>query len=88
MFKEKGQPEGWCGDIGGFNTEKISNEEMDKILSEDPNTKRSVYTQIEWKTTLKDDVKYFFDAVIPQMQNWDCAMRQDDEIRIVFWFDN
>ena len=88
-FKKKGKPSGWCGGVSGSMIKHISIEEMDKRTKDDDfANKFTYYTKVEWTVSLADDVKDFFDHVIPQLEKWDYEDRKDDEIRIVFWFDN
>lgn len=88
-FKANGEPNSWCGGVSGGDIKHISNEEMErKIKENNASDKINYYTQIEWKKPLSEVVKYFFEHVISQLEKWDYDDREDDEIRIVFWFDN
>ena len=52
---------------------------------------KAYYTQIEWERSLADEVKHFFDHVIPQLEDWAKKHSEeitDEAIRVVFWFDN
>lgn len=89
-FKEKGKPTSYSGGVSGGRVEHITNEQMDLLLSGEFATEngKSYYTQVEWKETLKENIGYFFEHIIPQMEKWGYDDNEDDKIRIVFWFDN
>ena len=91
LFLEKGRPDGWSGDVGGSCVAHITNNEMKDIVNgitrkeED----KSYYTQIEWKTFYYESASCFYTDTIPQLKKIaeDNGITEDD-VRIVFWFDN
>lgn len=84
VFKKKGRPSGWSGDIWGNRIKKISNKKMDKIPKD---TKREYFTQVSWRVSYKEAAKDFVDETIPRLQK---LLKKEDvlEVRIVFFFDN
>lgn len=89
-FKEKGMPECWCGRVGGGNTKIISNEEMENVEYLEDN--HTYYTEIQWKVNYYDWAwKRFEERVINKWikEDINCYNEfNEDEIRIVFWFDS
>lgn len=77
IFKEKGKPESWSGSIWGPDVNMVSNEEMDGSNNK--------YTSVEWTETYRESAgKRFFDAI----HFLSSMAENDDDVRIVFWFDN
>ena len=90
LFKETGVPDSWYRDVGGYRASIISNEEMENIELLDSD--HSYYTRIEWKVNYYEWAwKKFEEQVI---NRWikeyvnPYNSFNDDEIRIVFWFDS
>jgi hypothetical protein len=92
QFKETNNPYPCCGDVYGGMVIKVSNEQMDKIISDEEallDTSKHFYTQIEWETLYKDSVREFYTKTIPTLkERADNNKVGYDDIRIVFWFDN
>lgn len=97
-YKKDGKPTSWSGGVGGGSIKIISNEEMDKVIEEnqckledftsyfdDPyKLDYRPYTVIKWQETYKECCPYFLNTVIPEIEKFG----NDEEVRIVFWFDN
>ena len=90
-FKEKGKAESYCGFVSGMKINHVSNEKMDSIIKENiEDGDKEYFTQIEWEEPLIDAVKEFFDIIIPALEDVEIYFEEpnDDNRRIVFWFDN
>lgn len=74
--KKSGYPSGWCGDIEGPNIIKI--EETVEDMKNFPNW---THIYCDWKTSLNDDLSYFFDEV-------QRLVDEHGKIRFVFGFDS
>lgn len=99
-WKEKGgEPESYCGGVGGGYTKMVSNSELEKIMEEKSKafattkgiglkkteTEIQYYTQVEWTQTYAQAVgKDFFTRTLPEL----AKLGKSDKVRIVFWFDN
>lgn len=94
-------PEEYCGGAGGPNVRHISIAEMimevnNVVKNCGPNARRDViekalgdklqwtYTTIEWTSPYYKCAKEFWYSVIPRL----LQLGKQDEVRIVFWFDN
>ncbi|EGB9983127.1 hypothetical protein ABFW39_002842 [Listeria monocytogenes] len=90
-YKRTGEIFGCATDIIGFYIRKISNKEMEAIINNKviPDTKLSYYTPVEWEESYYESTAGFVDNVIPALEKiaTDCSCT-NEEVRIVFFFDN
>lgn len=88
-FKEHGEPDGWCGGVGGPGVAKITNAQMDELLA-DPATHKEdgkyYYTQIQWSLPYHASAGSFYTWSLPKLK--ELAGDDPESVRIVFWFDN
>lgn len=87
IFKDTGgYPEMWSGGISGQEIITISEEDADKILDEsvqkDPDL--IYYVSYRWGIRYIESCKHFVEIVIPELE----ALGNQEDVRIVFWFDN
>lgn len=79
-YLENGVPDSWCGGVIGPNVLHVPNSD---ILTEDlPSVKK--YTSVQWGTTYRATVGETFFESIKKLQEFGA----DEDVRIVFWFDN
>lgn len=83
VFKETGRPKYMCKWAGGPNVVHVSQDEMEKLIREGKNTEH-VYCPVEWKEPYAESSKFFIEVTIPELRK----LGKDDEVRIVFFFDN
>jgi len=94
VFLKKGQPEAWCGGVGGDNVKIINNEDMTKLIESeliesDFDKRFTYYTQVKWKISYKEAASFFIDKSMGTLKKLiDAESLSEDDIRIVFWFDN
>jgi hypothetical protein len=96
VFKEKGKPESWCGGVDGSSVQHVTNEEMDKLITNPEvllnanipvKDMPSYYTQVQWEESYRSSVASFLDETVPALKellNWEDV----EDVRIVFFFDN
>lgn len=84
-FMEKGEPESWCGGVGGGNVKHITNSEMKRIVMEGraEGDEAFYYTELTWETKVKDYCGTLLSFVESLKKLGD-----PERIRVVFWFDN
>lgn len=85
IFKEKGKPDSWCGDVYG--PAKLTNAAMDGLLAAGGRWKEygDPYTQVEWTETYRESGGSFPTRTLPAL----AVMDSDPaNVRIVFFFDN
>lgn len=100
-FEEQGEaPKGWCGDVGGPQTQKITRDEAEKLLAPAESNigwKRadfakgkfdSVYIQCEWRQTIAKALgsSIWIDIIVPMLKIGNEIGA--DNVRMVFFFDN
>ena len=100
-FEEQGDsPKGWCGDVGGGKTKKITREEADKLLAPAESTvgwKRAewakdkfpnTYVQCEWRQPLAVALGagVWTNVIAPMLKIGNEVGY--DSVRMVFFFDN
>lgn len=85
-FKSKGEPLLWAGDISGRSIIKISNAEMDLLLTGDLERKEGIryYTTIKWDETYLDSVGKHWFITLDELKK----LGSPEDVRLVFWFDN
>jgi hypothetical protein len=93
-FKEKGEPSSYSGGVHGSSIQHVSNKEMDELLAKgikDVSFTQGFggeyYTQVEWGKTYRE--ASYIDEIIQSLD--DIAEKYEltnEEIRIVFFFDN
>jgi hypothetical protein len=76
-------PEVYCADYGGPNVRVVSHADGLAILA-DPHAERPSDVRAEWVASAASAAGYFHDVVIP----WLKTLGAEDDVRIVFWFDN
>lgn len=86
QFKQSGKPESWAEDTWGHHVVKVSNAEMDQILSgqleREPD--KSYHTAVQWQEPYKQAVgKYWFNTLDELAK-----LGKPEDVRLVFWFDN
>jgi hypothetical protein len=89
-YMKYGAPSGWCTTVSRGSVECISNNEMQKYVEigdKELYKNRDLYTKIEFKLSLYEQISSFINNTIPNLKK-----RSEDkdynDIRIVFWFDN
>lgn len=90
-FKETGNPYPCSGGVGGRIIVRVSNEEMEDIISGKypRNSDAQYYTQIEWGASYEESAGNFVTDTMPTLQAIaDEHGVSQDEVRVVFWFDN
>lgn len=85
QFKNGGSPYPYCGGVGGTNIIYAKNHQCEDIQEQNP--EKTVYTQIEWKTTARESAPWLFDDGLSQLMSRSKNSFGTD-VRIVFWFDN
>lgn len=86
VFKEKGQPESWCGDVSGGSIQKVTPTEMDRIITGTlavPGGK-TPFTRVTWEESYANSARGFIDTVMPGL----AKLGAPEDVRVVFWFDN
>ena len=65
----------------------VSNQEMEQAIASMHT--ENVYTPVEWQETYASAAGNFYSKVIPKLEEM-CKKDklEEDQIRIVFWFDN
>lgn len=81
-------PTEYCESIWGKIYQTVSNQEMDFIIDGINPRKEGIkyFTQVKWDKSYRDGFKGFYDKVIPKLQS--LSDGDDENVRIVFWFDN
>lgn len=74
------KPKEWCGAIWGKNIVTVSEEEL-------PNNPNATHVRGDWPTSYKEAAGSFLTATLPALQEW-ADKYGEDNVRIVFWFDN
>jgi len=82
-FKEQGRPTAWSANVWGANVVKISNSEMDAVISGEGDD-RSYYTRVEWEETYRDAVGPRWFETLDTLKE----LGAPEDVRLVFWFDN
>jgi hypothetical protein len=88
VFKETGEPNSWCGDVGGQKVRHITPEEMDALLAGTFEREADVWyhTRLQWPVTYNKAANHFYVDSLPKLQ--ELAGDDPASARIVFWFDN
>lgn len=82
-FLSAGKPSSWCGSVMGGSIKMVSNEEMDRVISENDESKE-FYTRVLWEETYRDSVGDAWFSSLKHLSD----MFGTDNVRLVFWFDN
>lgn len=97
VYKAKGRPMSWAGDVFGGDVKHITNTQMDTFVKENdvqmPDNpfgfdSYSTYTRVSWEETYRDAVGG------KMLDNWLTAIRRlaplasPEDIRVIFFFDN
>ena len=87
QFKADGIPKAYCGGVSGPGMKNVSNQEMEQAIASMHT--ENVYTPVEWQETYASAAGNFYSKVIPKLEEM-CKndKLEEDQIRIVFWFDN
>lgn len=75
-------PHSWCG---GTSQKKVPEQDMVNIYKTTGD--KNICAAVSWETTVKDDMKWFFEDGLLQLIAR-CDESDFSDIRIVFWFDN
>lgn len=88
VYKEKGIPDTYSGDVWGQNIVHISNEQMDGLLEGtfEREDGKDYYTRVSWGESYIEAVGEFYTKTIPTLK--ELAGDHLEDVRIVFWFDN
>ncbi len=79
-------PDSWCGAVSGRNIVTVSMSEADALLANPAhrNSSSDYYVRYQWQETYSGCVGSFLTESIPALER----LGNDDDVRIVFWFDN
>lgn len=84
-FIKKGEPDSWCGGVGGRQIDKDKMLELIKDRQDKGESEVEYYTQISWGKNYNECCQYFLENTIPALQK---LADNPEDVRIVFWFDN
>lgn len=83
-----GKPKHWCGGVSGPKIKHISNEEMDKVILVSDSS-ADYHTVIRWDETYKNSAGLFYSVFLPELKEFAKSSNlSEEDVRIVFWFDN
>lgn len=85
-FKQNGKPDYYSGDVSGSRVIKVSNAEMEQIISGQLGQEegKEYYTQITWNESYKESVGNHWFEVLKEMKK----LGSPENVRLVFFFDN
>lgn len=92
-FKINGKPSYWSGEVWGGGVSKVSNQEMDNLIKNDPDIVNAkwpntrYHTSVEWSITYAESVGSFLTETIPNLEKL-LAFDNVEDVRILFFFDN
>lgn len=80
---------GYCGDISGPAVVKLTGEQYEELKDRgELNPQKEYHIRYQWKSTIKKEVGSFYSRTLPEL----VALAKDnggnENVRIVFWFDN
>jgi hypothetical protein len=86
-YKENGHPGSWSGDVWGENVVKVSNQQMEDIISGKFIKQEGIsyYTSVSWTKTYEEAVYGGRDKIIDGLLN---LGGDPNNIRIVYGFDS
>ncbi|KAL9657563.1 hypothetical protein ABK040_000990 [Willaertia magna] len=87
-FKTSNRPSSYCGFVSGGSVRIVSNREMDDLIcgKKQKETGASYYTQVEWIVPYKEVAEGFYES-LDELKKL-VPKGKEDQIRIVFFFDN
>jgi len=85
VFKEKGQPESWCGMVSGPGIIIVNEDKIEQTIKNNPEAR--VYAKVAWTVPVKDYCSSLFVHALDQLKKR-CDSHEMDDVRLVFWFDN
>jgi len=83
VFKEKGKPNSWSGGVGGIAVKHLSNEDMDKAITEGT-ADSHCYTLVERVESYATSAGDFLRRTLPELEK----LGKAENVRIVCFFDN
>lgn len=86
VFKKNGKPQSWSGGVWGGRVKNITNKEMDKLVVKEGD-ESSYYTQVSWQESYAASAGSFLTETLPTLRKLS-KMKEVEDIRIVFFFDN
>lgn len=88
-FMEKGMPDNYSGMVGGGGVQHISNEEMKNLIeSKGKERVEHKYTLVKWKQSYASCAGEFLTETIPKLYQIRGGRLENNQVRIVFFFDN
>lgn len=86
LIKTGGSPNSWCGATSGQNIVTVDESIAEKILNGQNNIYdgKDVYVSYRWSSLYSDTCRSFIENTIPTLEK----LGSEEDIRIVFWFDN
>lgn len=87
--KTNSAPDGWCGGISGPDIIVLQPDEVDGLVKD---SKKQYYVQMKWPVAYSDVMGANFKQITKSLEEikdgWRFGVESEDDIRIVFWFDN
>jgi len=94
-FKLNGEPNSYCGGVGGTNVEIISNEKMEEIIKNNIESDKSYYTLVSWNKKYVDFIGWDVYWKYSNLNDFKEFIYVDgkpkcviEDVRIVFGFDS
>lgn len=79
-----GAPDSWSGGISGPNIVTVSENEADLIIDTNRQNEAKYYVSYHWHDHYNSRCSTFIEKTIPELQK----LGDNDNVRIVFFFDN
>lgn len=87
--ENKGEPKRWCVGVAGRKVKLVSNKKMDKVILAGDNNLANYYTVVKWEELYKDRADSFYSVFLPELKEFAKSSNlSEEDVRIVFWFDN
>lgn len=89
-FKEKGEPDSYCGNVHGPDVEKVLNCEMERVIKNKYpwEQKTMFYTALKWKVLYSEILEYLLKNIEKYIAEQHIEKEDYKNYRMVFWFDN
>lgn len=88
-YVKLGHPTTWSGDVSGGKVKYLSLDEANEYLKgkKELDDEFNHYVRVDWTEKYSESAGDFLDFSIPELEKLSLSEDQDD-VRIVFWFDN